>query len=186
MPGAGTATPSARASASSASSASSSSSSSSSSAKRFFVFAPLLALAAFAAPARAETHGFVGLGPALLATGARDEAFRLSLAAEVLRGRYGGGLALHAIGGPDRLGVAALRVCLQAAAAPPKLWLRLHGELGLALADRLPMAGAGLSATLRVAGPVAVVLDGNGHLVIDGVADTRLVLSGALLAAVAW
>lgn len=151
-----------------------------------FLVAPLLALAAFAAPARAETHGFVGLGPALLATGARGEALRLSLAAEVLRGRYGGGLALHAIGGPDRLGVAALRGSLQAAAAPPKLWLRLHGELGLALDARLPMAGAGLSATLRVVGPVAVVLDGNGHLVIDGVADTRLVLSGALLAAVAW
>lgn len=146
----------------------------------------MLCVAAAPSAARAETHGTVGVGPALLLTGARGEPLRLALSAEVLRGRFGGGLALHALGGPDRLGVAALRVSMQAAAAPPKLWLRLHGEVGLAVDERLPMAGAGLSATLRVIGPAALALEGNGHLIVDGVAGARLALSAAVLAAVAW
>jgi hypothetical protein len=139
------------------------------------------------APAAAETHGSLGLGPALLLTGPRGAPLRYTLAGELLGARgFGGGLALHSIGGPDRLGVAALRGSLQAAAAPPRLWLRLHGELGLALDDRHPMAGAGLTTTLRVWRAAALVLDANGHLLLDGVDGTRLSLSLAVLAAVAW
>jgi hypothetical protein len=140
--------------------------------------------------AAAQTHGSLGVGPALLLTGDRGDATRVTVAAEVLglgpAGRFGGGLALHALGGPDRLGVAALRLSMQAGAAPPKLWLRLHGELGLAVDDRAPMAGLGLTATLRIWRAAAVVFDGNAHLVIDGVPDTRLAVSGAVLAAIAW
>lgn len=140
-----------------------------------------------AAPAAAETHGSVGLGPALLFTGERGDATRYTVAAEVLGGGgLGGGVALHAIGGPDRLGVAALRFSMQAAASPPKLWLRLHGELGLALDDRHPMAGGGVTATLRIWRAAAVVFDGNAHLLLDGVSGTRLAVSGAALAAIAW
>lgn len=150
----------------------------------------LAALLSLPSLASADTHGSVGIGPALLLTGDRGDATRVTVAAEVLglgpAGRFGGGLALHAIGGPDRLGVAALRVSMQAGAAPPKLWLRLHGELGLAVDDRDPMAGLGFTATLRLWRVAAVVFDGNAHLVIDGVAETRLAVSGAVLAALAW
>jgi hypothetical protein len=75
---------------------------------------------------------------------------------------------------------------MQAGAAPPRLWLRLHGELGLAIDGRDPMAGLGLTATLRLWRAAAVVFDANAHLVIDGIAETRLAVSGAVLAAVAW
>jgi hypothetical protein len=137
--------------------------------------------------AAAETHGSIGVGPSLLLSGERGDSLRYSIAAEVLGPRgLGGGVALHGIGGPDRLGVAALRFSAQVAASPPRLWLRLHGELGLALEDRDPMAGVGLTATLRLWRAASLVFDGNAHLVLDGVEDTRLAISGATLAAIAW
>ncbi len=139
------------------------------------------------APASAETHGYLGIGPSLLATGARGDSLRYTLSSELLTSRgLGGGLALHSIGGPDRHGVAALRFSMQAAASPPRLWLRLHVELGLALDDHHPMGGAGLTATLRLLGPASLVFDGNAHLLLDGVDGTRLALSVATLAALAW
>ncbi len=120
-------------------------------------------------------------------SGQRGEPLRFTIAGELLGSHgYGGGLALHSIGGPDRLGVAALRFSMQAAASPPKLWLRLHAELGLALDDRHPMAGAGLTATLRLWRAAALVFDGNAHLLLDGIDGTRLAVSGAVLAAIAW
>jgi hypothetical protein len=147
----------------------------------------VLVVLAVAAPAGAETHGSVAAGPALLLTGARGDATRWTVATEVLGARgLGAGIALHAIGGADRFGVAALRFSAQAAAAPPKLWLRLHLEAGLAMDDRDAMAGLGLTVTLRIWRAAALVFDGNAHLLLAGITGTRLTISGAALAAIAW
>jgi hypothetical protein len=144
-------------------------------------------IAAVAAPVHAESHGSVGIGPALLFTGASGDALRWTVAGELLgEGRWGGGVAWHAIGGADRAGVVAVRLSTQAAASPPKLWLRLHVEAGLALEARDPMAGTGLSVAVRLWRAVALVVDSNAHLVFDGVDGTRLTISTAMLAAIAW
>ncbi|MEZ4360781.1 MAG: hypothetical protein R3B48_11410 [Kofleriaceae bacterium] len=149
----------------------------------------LSAVALCAAPraATAQVHGHVGVGPALLLTGAGGDATRWTVAGELLgRGRWGGGAALHALGGRGQHGLAVLRLAAQLGAAPPKLWLRGHVEAGLSLAARDPVAGLGATVTLRVWRGVALVVETDAHLVVRGVADTRLTLSAATLAAVAW
>jgi hypothetical protein len=189
-----------------------------------------LAVAVAAGPAAADVHGSIGIGPALLLTGAAGDATRWTVAAEVLVSRraqkspgstssgdsghsgdsgdstdagsaahpgpaasspgfgaWGGGLALHGFGGGGGdVGVVAARLSVQAGAAPPRLWLRLHTEAGLALRRRAPMVGLGLAVSLRVWRPLALVIDANAHLVIDGIEETRLAVSAATLAALAW
>ncbi|MBK7535266.1 MAG: hypothetical protein IPI49_07795 [Myxococcales bacterium] len=160
------------------------------------------------AAADVRVHGSLGVGPALLLSGDLGDVLRVSAVLEFFgspelferpqrlersarpgrfrRWRLGGGAALHAVGGDERLGLAVARLSMQAAASPPRLWLRLHAEAGLALSSSAPVVGAGASATVRVLGAASVVIEANSHLVVDGVAQTRLLTSAAALAALAW
>lgn len=137
--------------------------------------------------AAADWRGHLAAGPALAVTGDGGEPLRLAAAAELWGPRrLGAGLALHVLGGRERLGLATLRLSVQAAASPPRLFLRLHGELGAALATPAPALGAGLAVTLRLWGALGVVAQAHSHLVIDGVDETRLVTSLAVLGAIVW
>ncbi len=62
----------------------------------------------------------------------------------------------------------------------------LHADLGVDLDHRAPLAGGGIRTTLGIIGPVGIVLDGGGYLVIDGSDNTRLQLQSALLLAARW
>jgi hypothetical protein len=147
----------------------------------------LVALLATARPAGAEVHGSLGAGQALLLTGRGGDATRWSVAGELTGGgRLGGGLALSGVGGRGEHGVATARLSAQVAAAPPKLWLRLHGEAGVALAARDPVLGGGATATLRLWRALALIVDGNAHLVVRDVEATRLTISVAALLGAAW
>jgi hypothetical protein len=149
----------------------------------FALVAPL----AITPPAEAEVHGSFGAGPALLLTGRGGDATRWSVAGELTgSGRLGGGLALSGVGGRGEHGVVTARLSAQVAAAPPKLWLRLHGEAGVALAARDPVVGGGATATLRLWHTFALIVDGNAHLVVRDVEATRLTVSVAALLGAAW
>lgn len=70
-------------------------------------------------------------------------------------------------------------VTLEAAAARPRLVLALYATVG-ANFDRAPMVAAGVQSQLFLIGPIALGFDGGGLLIIDGTANTELILSGAL------
>ncbi|MBP9204059.1 MAG: hypothetical protein KBG28_08865 [Kofleriaceae bacterium] len=153
----------------------------------------LLALLGGAGPAAAEVHGSLGAGPALVLTGAGGDRTRLDLGLDVLPGgrlgRFGLAGALRGLGGDGAPTLLCAGVVWQAAAARPRLTLLPYAEAGLAWADgaaRAPVVGAGLRVALAVLGPVGVVVDSGAHLVVDGVADTRLVLAGAARLAWVW
>jgi hypothetical protein len=158
----------------------------------------ILALAAAAAlpppaahaeppPPRARRiHGSAGAGGALLLTGGRGDRGRLDAAIDVkLRGRFGVLAAWRAFDDAHR-GLVTAGLVYEAAAARPRLVLDLYAVLGADLDAEAPLAGGGLRTTLRIAGPVGIVLDTGGHLVIDGIADTRLQLQTSALVAVRW
>lgn len=158
----------------------------------------ILALAAAAAlpapdaraeppPARARrSHGSIGAGGALLLTGGRGDRGRLDAAIDLtLGGRFGALAAWRAFDDAHR-GLLTAGLVFEAAAARPRLVLDLYAVLGADLDAAAPVAGGGLRTTLAVAGPVGVVLDTGGHLVIDGMADTRLQLQTSALLAVRW
>lgn len=146
----------------------------------------LAIVVAVAAPAHADRpiHGSAGLGSTLLLTGADDDRNRLELEADVEpRSRFG---ALVAWRGFDRgrRGIACAGLVYEAGAARPRLVLDLHGDVGVDLDHRAPMLGGGIRTTITIIGPLGVALDGGGYLVVEGVANTRLVIAtGAMLVA---
>jgi hypothetical protein len=78
-------------------------------------------------------------------------------------------------------GQATAGVAYRAAAARPRLDLVMHGDAGVTW-PLAPTVGGGLITYLwplkKV--PVAVTLGTNGYLVLDGVDNTRFVLSGGI------
>jgi hypothetical protein len=139
------------------------------------------------APARARRiHGSIGAGGAVLLTGGRGDRGRFDAAIDVkLRGRFGALAAWRAFDDAHR-GLLTAGLVYEAAAARPRLVLDLYAVLGADLDAAAPVAGGGLRTTLALAGPIGVVLDAGGHLVIDGIAETRLQLQSSALFSVRW
>lgn len=131
-------------------------------------------------------HGSVGAGGALLLTGDRGDHARLELAVDCkLGGRYGA-LAAWRAPDEDHRGLVTLGLIFEAGAARPRLVLDLHADVGADLDAGAPLAGGGLRATLGLAGPLGIVVDSGGYVVLDGLANTRLQLQGSALLAVRW
>jgi hypothetical protein len=87
-------------------------------------------------------------------------------------------------------GMLTAGVHYQAAAARPRLALALHGDAGVTIGKVAPVIGGGIETHLWIwpkrLGPLAVVFDVTGHLVIDGVEGTRLVIASATRLAIAF
>ncbi|MCX5744209.1 MAG: hypothetical protein NT062_17095 [Proteobacteria bacterium] len=147
----------------------------------------------FAGSAASEpraVHGSVGGGGALLFAG-EDGGARLRVEGEVdvepggWAGRFGGLLALRAA---DRThhGLLVAGLMFEAAAARPRLVLGLHADLGIDLDVVAPVVGGGLRATVAIWRSLGVAIDTGAHLVVDGIADTRLVFGSSTSVVVRW
>ena len=151
----------------------------------------VLAIAVASAPAPAaradrRLHGSAGAGGSLLLTGGRGDRGRFDAAIDVkLGGRFGVLAAWHAFDGTHR-GLVGAGLVFEAAAARPRLVLDLYAELGADLDAAAPLAGGGLRTTLAIAGPLGLVFDSGAHLVIDGIAETRLQLHVSTLVVGRW
>lgn len=73
----------------------------------------------------------------------------------------------------------------EAAAARPRLAINLHGDIGAALPDARLVVGGGATTQLWLIGPLALGLDTSALVIVDGVDDTELLLSGAVTARLA-
>jgi hypothetical protein len=62
----------------------------------------------------------------------------------------------------------------------------MHADIGADLDAHAPLVGGGIRATVGVIGPLGVVLDGGGYLIIDGADNSRLQLQSALLLSARW
>lgn len=147
----------------------------------------LLVTCLLASLAHAERglHGSAGLGGTVVYTGERGDRWRFEATLDLkIRSRYGVVLGWRAFDDRHR-GLVTAGLAFEAAAARPRLAIDLHADAGADLDTRAPLLGAGLRTTIGIVGPLGVVLDGGGYLVIDG-ADTRLQLQGSLLAAARW
>ncbi len=148
-----------------------------------------------AAPAPRPLRWSIGGGGALVVTGEGERPRnRLDGHVEVMPGgRFGrwGVLAAARQIVLDPLAddaMLTLGVVHEAAASRPRLTLALHGDVGLAVADRAPVLGGGVETHLWIVpklAPVALVLDVTAHLVLDGVDDTRLTIAAATRLAIA-
>jgi hypothetical protein len=144
------------------------------------------ALLAGTAHAERPLHGSVGIGGTLIATGSRGDRFRLEAAFDLeLRSRYGFVVAWRAFD-DDHHGLVTGGLNFEAGAARPRLVIDLHVDVGVDLDERAPLAGGGIRTTLGIVGPTALVFDGGGYLVIDGLHNTRFQLQSALLLAARW
>ncbi len=130
-------------------------------------------------------HGSVGVGGSFLLTGEQGDRHRLDLAVDLKpRSRFGLSLAWRAIEPRENDhhdGLLIAGVVYEGAAARPRLVLDLHGDAGFDLDARRPLIGAGVRTTLTIIGPLGVVLDSGGYLVLDGIDHTRLQLMGSTL-----
>lgn len=146
----------------------------------------MLAALALGLPARAEAGVHLAAGPHLLMTGDQGSPWRLSAAAQIdVARRLALGACWCAVGGPEN-GLALARVSLQAAASPPRLWLRLHGDAGLAWAGAAPVLGAGAEAQVRLVGALGLSLSTELHLVIEDVERTRALVGLAAQLTLRW
>ena len=145
----------------------------------------LLAAAAPLALAERGIHGSAGIGGTFISTGDRGDRWRLEATFDLkVRSRYGFVVGWRAFDSTHR-GLVTGGLVYEGAASRPRLALDLHGDLGADLDKRAPLVGGGLRATVGLLGPLGVVLDGGGYLVIDG-ADTRMQLQTALLMSARW
>ncbi|CAN5765881.1 hypothetical protein BH11MYX3_BH11MYX3_18240 [soil metagenome] len=146
----------------------------------------VVVLLAGTAHADRPLHGSLGIGGALVETGSRGDRFRLEAQLDLKpRSRYGFLLAWRAFD-QDHHGLVTAGLNFEGGAARPRLVLDLHVDAGVDLDHSAPLVGAGLRATVGIIGPTAVVLDGGGYLVIDGLDNTRMQLQTALLLAARW
>lgn len=148
----------------------------------------LVALVLLAVPParRAHAGGRLAAGAEVLATGDFGERWRASALIQVdVARRLALGACWCAAGGPE-LGLALARVSLQAAASPPRLWLRLHGDAGLAWSGAAPVVGAGAEAELRLYRALGLALSTELHLVIEDVERTRALAGLAARVTVSW
>jgi hypothetical protein len=150
----------------------------------------LLAVVLSLAPAlaRADTHGTVAAGGGLLITGDDGDLGRGDVQVDFEPrggwGRYGVLVAWRDFDASHD-GLLCGGIVFDAAASRPRLALQFHGDVGIDLDVRRPLVGGGLRTVVGVAGPLGVVLDATGELVIDGDA-TRFALSLDLLLAIRW
>lgn len=147
-----------------------------------------LGLGAGPGTARADRpiHGSVGVGGALLLTGAGGDRTRLDLAVDLKpRSRYGVLLAWRGWDDAHR-GLVMAGLVYEGGAARPRLVLDLHADAGVDLDARRPVAGGGIRTTIAIAGPLGVVLDSGLYVVLGGLGDTRVVLQSSALLAARW
>lgn len=145
----------------------------------------VLCVLATSAVAERGIHGSAGLGGTVISTGDRGDRWRLEATFDLkLRSRYGVVFGWRAFDTTHH-GLVTAGLVYEAAASRPRLVIDLHVDLGADLDARAPLVGGGLRTTIGVLGPLGVVLDGGGYLVIDG-GDTRLQLQTALLLAARW
>ena len=150
--------------------------------------AAALAVIAIAAPATARAddtwHGSIGAGGSLLVTGAGGDALRLdgAIAYQPFE-RFGFVAAVRAFDDAPRDALVTAGLTWEAAASRPRIAVALYADAGVATAETLPVLGLGVRTTIAVFGPLGVVADTGAHLVLDGVDDTALVISSALLLA---
>jgi hypothetical protein len=143
-------------------------------------------VAAHAEPAPRTVHGSAGAGHSLLLTGAGGDHNRFELAASVKPwSRYGAHVAWRAFDTQHR-GLVLGGLLYEAGAARPRLVLDLHLDVGADLDRRAPVVGGGVRTTLGLWGPLGLGLDAGGYLVIDGLADTRLVIATSSSLVVRW
>lgn len=153
---------------------------------RAFVVLCLLSSASGAEPIEHGIHGSAGIGGTVVATGARDDRFRLEATFDLkLHSRYGFVVGWRAFDDTHH-GLVTAGLVLEAAASRPRLAIDLHADVGADLDERAPLLGAGLRTTVGIIGPLGVVLDGGGYLVIDGFDNTRLQLQGSLIVSARW
>jgi hypothetical protein len=146
----------------------------------------VLCLLAGVSNAKPGIHGSAGIGGTLISTGARGDRFRFEATFDLkVRSRYGFGVGWRAFDDTHR-GLVTAGLVYEGAAARPRLVLDLHADVGVDLDERAPLVGAGLRTTVGILGPLAVVLDGGGYLVIDGFENTRLQLQGSLILSARW
>jgi hypothetical protein len=151
--------------------------------------AAALVLAMIMAPGAARGdepwHGSIGAGGSLVLTGAGGDAFRLdgAIAYQPFE-RFGFVAAVRAFDDEPRDALVTAGITWEAAASRPRLAVALYGDAGIATAETLPVLGIGVRTTIAVFGPLGVIADTGAHLVLDGVDDTALVISSALLLAV--
>lgn len=130
--------------------------------------------------------GSAGIGGTLISTGARGDHFRLEATFDLkVRSRYGFVVGWRAFDDTHH-GLVTAGLVYEGAAARPRLVLDLHVDLGVDLDERAPLGGGGLRTTVGIIGPLAVVLDAGGYLVIDGFDNSRLQLQGSLLVSARW
>lgn len=148
----------------------------------------VLATLAPSADARAErdVHGSVGVGGALVVTGAEGDRLRLDLTLDLKpRSRYGVLLAWRAFD-QERRGLVTAGLVYEGAAARPRLVLDLHVDAGVDLDRPAPLVGGGIRTTLTITGALGLVFDAGAYLVLDGIDDSRLQLQASTLVAVRW
>jgi hypothetical protein len=134
-------------------------------------------LAASASHAEPRFHGSAGIGGALLITGDRGDRNRLEAELDLeRRSRYGASLTLRGFDA-DHRGIVTAGLIYEAAASRPRLVVDLHADLGADLDTTSPAAGLGIRTTITIIGPLGIALDTSTTLVLDGVDNTRLILS---------
>ncbi|MDX2090945.1 MAG: hypothetical protein SFX73_24005 [Kofleriaceae bacterium] len=146
----------------------------------------LAVLVARVAHAERPWHGSIGGGSTLVLTGAKDDRLRFDVTLDVKpRTRFGGLLGWRAFDG-NRRGMVVAGIVYEGAAARPRLVLDLHAEGGVDLDAKAPVLGAGIRPTLTIVGPLGVVFDTGGYLVLDGIDDLRFQLQASALVVVRW
>ena len=135
-------------------------------------------------------HGSIAAGAQVLATGLGGHD-RLRLAAELAYAppswhRRGLVLAVRDVSLDGDVALLTGGLTFEAGAARPRLALALYGDGGVALGPVAPTVGGGVRVTSQLVGPLAIVVDVGGHLIVDvGAGDLRLALGAALLLGVA-
>lgn len=143
----------------------------------------LMAVAAFApriavADEKSTWHCSLAVGGDLLATAAGGNRLRLSASTELgfpSWRKFSVLAAARAIILDDALLTAGFGY--QAAASRPRLALGFFVEAGVAVRATAPVIGGGLRITSTFIGPVGAVIDLGGHLIVDGISNTSLVLA---------
>lgn len=142
--------------------------------------------AADEARASRAVHGSIGGGASLLLTGHGDDRLRYELELDFKPASRFGGLVAWRGFDDEHDGLLLAGVVYEAGAARPRLVLDLHGDVGADLDARAPVVGGGVRTTLAIWSVIGLAFDAGGYLVIDGVDDTRLVISTSTSLVIRW
>jgi len=132
-------------------------------------------------------HGSAGAGTSFLVTGSEGDRTRFELEVDAEpHSRYGALLAWRGFDEDGHYGLLLGGLMYEAAAARPLLVVDFHADAGIDLDAKAPVAGAGIRTVLTVYKAFGVALDTGGYLVVEGVDDTRFVLSSSLQLVARW